>query len=427
MKEAVSLMLDDVEENGPVEFVLTYKLETFSQPHELRLRFDFGSIFPTRTTVLIGKNGTGKSQAIRHLSEYLIGEGVGTPEAREGYLFQPLRPFPHFSEVIVVSFSPFEKYFNRDIVNNEDEFAPSVVMSDKPHRHPYTYCGLRNQDGDIDLTHAERRAMRLFIDMLAEDEQKFRLDESWLGKYKKLLETLDKIVVFDCIVVHFRGRETIPTDLQRFVNMSSQTSGRLDIPRDIDHLQRDLVHFLRTLGDNCELALRRGQHQLKLSAGQHMMLLLAVHVISRIKRRSLLLLDEPELYLHPSAEVEYIRIVTDLVDYFGSFCVIATHSALVVREVPTECVRVMGVADGCIPLSVEPSIQTFGADVSRVMNYVFENLLKEKPHEKWLDEIVESGQTFEQVLERYGGELNTESIIYLRNKMSTREKNGPLP
>lgn len=48
-------------------FDLEFKLEKFSNPHLIQFRFGGSDIFPNRVAVLIGKNGTGKSRALRSI------------------------------------------------------------------------------------------------------------------------------------------------------------------------------------------------------------------------------------------------------------------------------------------------------------------------------------------------------------------------
>jgi predicted ATP-binding protein involved in virulence len=58
---------------------------------------------------------------------------------------------------------------------------------------------------------------------------------------------------------------------------------------------------------------------------------------------------------------------------FGAFAIVATHSAIVTREVPRDRVQVIRIAQGNIPIIEHPSFQTFGADITRIINYVFDN------------------------------------------------------
>lgn len=154
------------------------------------------------------------------------------------------------------------------------------------------------------------------------------------------------------------------------------------------------------------------------SAGQAMFLFMAFGVIAGVERNSLVLIDEPELYLHPNLETAYLRMLNALLQVFESYAIVATHSVFVAREVPARLVRIFAVGDGARPVVAPPPIETFGADVTAIADLVFGNLTAPKAFEGWLRGLIGHDPDFDRLRAEYGRTLNTESLTYLRNAVA---------
>lgn len=87
-----------------------------------------------------------------------------------------------------------------------------------------------------------------------------------------------------------------------------------------------------------------------------------VRLVDQIRRadsRSLILLDEPEVSLHPGAQVELLKFLEAEVLANGHQIVFSTHSPFLIEGLPHEAIKVLGfntsrervvlVADGCSP------------------------------------------------------------------------------
>jgi predicted ATP-dependent endonuclease of OLD family len=60
-------------------------------------------------------------------------------------------------------------------------------------------------------------------------------------------------------------------------------------------------------------------------------------LIELVDERTLILLDEPESHLHPPLLSAFIRALSDLLVKRNGVAVIATHSPVVLQEVPKSC------------------------------------------------------------------------------------------
>ena len=71
-----------------------------------------------------------------------------------------------------------------------------------------------------------------------------------------------------------------------------------------------------------------------LSSEQATILLYITKLVSSINQGSLVIFDEPETFMHPPMVKAFIRAVSELVDNNKAFCLIATHSPVIIQEIP---------------------------------------------------------------------------------------------
>lgn len=73
----------------------------------------------------------------------------------------------------------------------------------------------------------------------------------------------------------------------------------------------------------------------RLSSGHKIVLLTITKLVESVEERTLVLMDEPEAHLHPPLLAALIRAVSDLLINRNGVAFIATHSPVVLQEVPT--------------------------------------------------------------------------------------------
>lgn len=96
-------------------------------------------------------------------------------------------------------------------------------------------------------------------------------------------------------------------------------------------------------------------------------------IISTIENNSLVIIEEPENYLHPSLLTHFINSVTHVLRDTNSIALISTHSPLVLRETPSEQITILHRSNGKTYYK-KTSIETFGADTHQIMIDVFGDL-----------------------------------------------------
>ena len=108
-----------------------------------------------------------------------------------------------------------------------------------------------------------------------------------------------------------------------------------------------------------------------LSSGQRHILHMMTSLFSHIHMSSLVVIDEPEVHLHPKALIEFMDALQKTMVLFDSFAIIATHSPLIVREIITSNVYRMIRHDLNNSSIAKVSFNTFGEDIALLYARIF--------------------------------------------------------
>lgn len=169
-----------------------------------------------------------------------------------------------------------------------------------------------------------------------------------------------------------------------------------------------------------------------LSSGQLHELLLISSICANVHLSSLIVIDEPEVHLHPRYIVRFMSILGNILQKFESYAIIATHSPLIIREIPRDSVYIVSDANGDapeerVPLIGTANFNTFGEDVSKlyfeIFNYDERESVFFEEAEKKVKELMSSGDSiakdigFQQVVDYFEGfqELSTTGKMTIRD------------
>ncbi|QRY55980.1 AAA family ATPase [Sphingobacterium siyangense] len=244
--------------------------------------------------------------------------------------------FPSFSKVIAISYSVFD----------------SFSLPQKNVNLNYVYCGLKDAEGDI------RSNKGLAVSF--HHNWKRIQDQKRIDKWKKIL-------------LNFIEKEII----ESFIND--------------DNLIYNENNPAVSIEDYNKV-------KSKLSSGQSILLYIITQVVANIRFDSLILYDEPETHLHPNAVVELMNTLYDLVNEFESFCIIATHSPIVIRELFSKNVYVLE-RESNIPSLRRINIECFGENLGILTEEVFGDRGVSKQYKKILIRLVSEGKSFDEILD----------------------------
>ncbi len=276
---------------------------------------------------------------------------------RDG-LFSPRAPL--FSKVISVSYSAFDNF---DLPNNTTQFN-------------YHYCGLLNDKNrkSKELLSDRQRILRFHISRKKIDEMG-RMNQ-WVKILNNFLDSDFMAQLFDK-KTHFQYGSTYEFNMDNFNTIKHQ-----------------------------------------LSSGQNIVLFIITEIISHIRYDSLILFDELETHLHPNAITRLMNSIFDLVNEFQSYCIITTHSPIVIQELFSKNVFVME-KNYNIPSIRRVGIETYGENLSTLTELVFGEREVKKQYKKTIDELA-SSNTYEEILtllETNESPLSINARLYIKSKL----------
>lgn len=158
----------------------------------------------------------------------------------------------------------------------------------------------------------------------------------------------------------------------------------------------------------------------KLSSGHAIILLTLFQLVEHVDNKTLILLDEPESHLHPPLLSAFIRAVSDLATMRNAVVICATHSPIVLQEVPRNCVWKLSRSGDTIKAE-RPNLETFGENVSTLTREVFGLDINETGYTTLLKEFVDQGYTKEDVMRILNNQLGCEGQFILSNLIALRE------
>jgi predicted ATPase len=332
-------------------------------PLTLHFMVEPESFPPTNIHVLIGRNGVGKTTILNNMSRAIVDKDA--EEAKVGaFSVEMENAFDgqnSFTNLVSVTFSAF------------DPFEPLPTRQDKSEGVQYAYIGLKHISSDKDgkpLPPKSPEALsRDFGSSVLVCGQGARA-----SRWRNALETLEADPIFrDAAVANLAREET-----------------------EADDVKGEALKLFR-----------------KLSSGHKIVLLTITRLVETVEEKTLVLLDEPEAHLHPPLLAAFVRAVSDLLINRNGVAVIATHSPVVLQEVPKGCVwRIR--RSGTRAVAERPEIETFGGNVGILTREIFGLEVTQSGFHKMLRDAVARDGDFDAVLASFGGELGDEARAMVR-------------
>lgn len=335
----------------PPRFDFRMQLPGATAPHEITFDFNRYAELPNRIILLIGRNGTGKTQLLAHLAHRLFGDqGVAEDETSIRGTAEIIGDHPALSKVIAISYNAFDHF----------PIPKAPKRRGRKSLFSYKYCGLRNAEGIIDTS-----------------ELKAMLDDAM-----RAIETEERLDILENLIGRLLG--------------SSRAEDFISGKRARDRMFE------------------------KLSAGQRIIVAIAADIVGFIEEGSILLFDEPETHLHPGLMTTAVAILHDILEEFQSFAVIATHSAILLQQIPRRYVRILRRHDDLTTIGI-PRTETFGEDLGELTRRVFELSEPEQDFHTVLDQLVRTGRTAEEVAAMFDRGLPLPAQIYLDSITTDQE------
>jgi predicted ATPase len=344
---------------------------------------DVDSTPSTNIHAIIGRNGVGKTTLLNAMIDAItkrpdeakfFNQGV-TPHCEIGD--------DYFSSLVSVSFSAF------------DPFIPPAEQPDPAMGTCYFYIGLK----DSKSPEHNRTIADLREDCVKALAGCFRN----VGKTKRWLHAIEKL-----------GSD------ENFAAMElSQLHGAYLRARiESANAQSDSRTFLTQYAADVDKYLRR------MSSGHAIVLLTITRLVETVQEKTLVLLDEPESHLHPPLLSAFIRALADLLHDQNGVAIIATHSPVVLQEIPRSCVWKLYRVRAAVS-SARLKIETFGENVGMLTSEVFSLEVARSGFHGLLEQSVNDGASFEEVINRYNDQLGLEGRAILAALIAVRDRSVP--
>lgn len=272
-----------------------------------------------------------------------------------------------FSNAIFISFSIFDNH-NTYVSNNN--------------KRGFSYVGAQKYDSKI-KTHEELKAD--FFDSISNilsNKREYDLH--------KMLEVLNSDY-------HLKN-----TSLINILEDFFQTN------RDIDQIKKYSQHFQNIFST--------------LSSGHQIILLSIANIVELVFEKTLIIIDEPEMHLHPPLLSAFIRALAKISVSKNAVAILATHSPVVLQEVPKSCVSIIRKYDEDMIIH-RPRFETFGENIGVLTEEVFGLEIPKTGFHSLLREKAEEISNYKEVLEIFNNELSIEAKSILRTYINETKNN----
>ncbi|CAK8720657.1 Protein ea59 [Candidatus Electrothrix laxa] len=353
------------------------------------LSFDVkvGSTPSTNIHAVIGRNGVGKTTLLNGMIE-AITYRQGTKAKfinTKGQLRENKISDDYFSSLVSISFSAF------------DSFSPPQEQPDPAKGTCYFYIGLKDpQNGKLHRTIRDLQAdcAISLINCLSVPEK----TERWLNAIEKLGS--DEIFAS----MNLEQLETIYRDLRTSTNDEEQ----FDSSSFQEKYQEAVSPFLS-----------------RMSSGHAIILLTITRLVATVEEKTLVLFDEPESHLHPPLLSAFVRALADLLHDRNGVAIIATHSPVVLQEIPKSCVWKI-FRRGANVTTSRPNIETFAENVGVLTSEVFSLEVERSGFHDLLANSVSKGKTYEEIMADYDEQLGFEGRAILAALIAHRDRKNQL-
>lgn len=341
-----------------------------SSAFKLDFRVKPDTLPPTNVHVLIGRNGVGKTRLLSLMSKALVASKAAAVQSGKFTWHQNGFITNEFANLVCVSFSAFD----------DNETLP--LKADPDQSLSYSYIGLRRAAPEGLKASRSKSPTVLateFISSLTACQEIIR-KRRWISAMK-ILES-------DPMFGSARVIDWIDTDLSN-----------------PEHKTETLAIFRR------------------LSSGHKIVLLSITKLVEAVEEKTLVLIDEPEAHLHPPLLSAFVRALSALLLDRNGVAIVATHSPVVLQEVPQSCVWILN-RTGTDSNAARPEIETFGENVSILTREVFQLELTQAGFHSILYGASIRHQSYENALSDFDDKLGAEARAVLRAMFINKNGNA---
>lgn len=350
------------------DFQFSFRSPARARFAEIELEFGVNADSKPSTNIhaIIGRNGVGKTTILNGMIEAITREEEVLSQFIDLSFYREQRiGNDYFSSLVSVSFSAF------------DPFNPPEEQSDPTVGPCYSYIGIKGFN----------------------------------AMHEPILKPLTEL--------HEEFVHSIALCMSQDAKRERWLSAISTLESDENFAEMNLRQFSDIQGGNL-----RGQalsHIQRMSSGHAVVLFTVTRLVATVEEKTLVLIDEPESHLHPPLLSAFTRALSELLHNRNGVAIIATHSPVVLQELPTSCVWKIQ-RSRLIMAWQRPDIETFGENVGVLTREVFGLEVAKSGFIQLLEQSVTRGQSFEEILASYGDQLGFEGRSILKAMIYNRDK-----
>lgn len=434
------------------KYHFNFQFELEGREYNYSFNFHDDDDLPSRINVIIGKNGVGKSKTLETLVNYLLNPKKSKATSS---------PHPNFlSNLCVFSYNPYDDFYihkNKDNISIKYKyfgFNRNKILTD----------GFSIFDSDynkinIDVLKVINDKYRNFLNLITPSNKKNIIED--LSKVLKSEINVNEDIIIDNINISYKFFGEKISDFKNFdlvsfnsfIELCKEDNHKLKYIVDYKPLSNEFLNMISKYINKIKfIGLKKingkivyfedinfkdinfenikeseyiheifyydsDKKQLFLSSGQKMYSNLLLNLYSMITENSLIIIDEPENTLHPNFEIGFIKILNNILEKYNSFAIIATHSSIIAREIPSKFINIIILNEIKNLVEIQkPCIKSFGASITEITNYIFDDVFYEnKLYSEWLEnkvnEYKRKSKNFKQFQEDYKDILSYELLL----------------
>lgn len=316
---------------------------------------------PTNIHTLIGRNGVGKTTLINGMINALVNKSQNN-ESYGSFTNDELDE-ELFANVMLIAFSAFDE---SDLITDNNNETIGML---------YSYVGLKKQKvNKLNSLVTSKSLNQLSKEFAASIDTCIRRKR--IRRWKESVKMLETDPLFKS----------------------------LNVSEAIDNTE-NLQDFFKVL-----------------SSGHKIVLLTITKLIEKVDEKTLVILDEPEAHLHPPLLSAFIRALSNILTYQNAVGIIATHSPVIIQEIPRSCVWKIRRSDTLV-VAERPEIETFGENIGILTNEVFGLEVTDSGFHSLLKEAIEKKKDYDSVVEYFNNELGLEARALIRSYISINSLN----
>ncbi len=371
-----------------IPFLFSCILEGFgSAPHTLDVQYVDTPVLEDRVHCLVGKNGCGKTRILREM--VLNFAKKSHPEDNcllDNFDSTSLETVefdgPEFRRVLCFTIDPHTQF-------------PTGTRSDS--RFEYIYTNLSNIDIN-DSSTSSTNLTRLLVDIIRSNEPLDDSENNFIGSRRTLLfNAIRPYISIENLLIPLQDDAI---DQRIYIDDTGKKWISLHQLKTLNEQKALLIYPYIKLDEDV-IFTNNNRKIINLSSGHRAFFKFAVSFLSYIDIGTLVILDEPETHLHPNLICDFMNLLYEVLTATKSVALIATHSAYVVREVPTHCAHIYHIDDNGIPSENLAYLRTLGANVDNISHAIFGDSNAKKFHREIAKEIAASSKKIEKIISSY--------------------------